>query len=133
MPAERSQLYYTCVFLQVSFQAVQNSVGQGSREDNTPCWLDAEMLKMLLRELKRCRESASPFADVHTALNTATYHCGLLMAQCPGALDQQLCLYHLEAITLPLREAVTRLSGHSLTASQQGVPAGQRLRNWLRR
>ncbi|WP_110650336.1 hypothetical protein [Salinicola peritrichatus] len=132
MTSERSQLYYTCVFLHVSFQAVQNSIPTVSPTATSPCWLDARMLKMLLRELKRCRQVASPFADVHAALDTATYHCGLLMAQCPGALDCQLCHYHLEAIILPLREAVARLSGHE-PATAPPSSAGRRLRNWFRR
>lgn len=129
MNAERSQLYYTCVFLHVSFQAVQGSISPTT--SSTPCWLDAQMLKMLLRELKRCRQEAAPFEDVYTSLDTATYHCGLLMAQCPGALDRQLCRYHLEAIILPLREAVSRLAGSH--ESSPTVSRGQRIRNWLKR
>ncbi|GHB27278.1 hypothetical protein [Salinicola rhizosphaerae] len=129
MPTERSQLYYTCVFLHVSFQAVQASIAPSTL--TTPCWLDSQMLKMLLRELKRSREASAPFADVHASLDTATYHCGLLMAQCPAALDRQLCRYHLEAIIVPLRQAVTRLSGNDVAS--HGTGKGRRIRDWLKR
>ncbi|MGR4068815.1 hypothetical protein OCT51_08430 [Halomonas sp. LR3S48] len=132
MNAERSQLYYTCIFLHVSFQAIQNSVATSPKRDDTPCWLDAQMLRMLLNELQRCRWEAAPFKEVYQPLDTAIYHCGLLMAQCPAALDRQLCQHHLEAITAPLREATLQLSGSASRASanREASPT-QRLRNWL--
>ncbi|WP_110668459.1 hypothetical protein [Salinicola halophilus] len=129
MTAERAQLHYTCVFLQVSFQAVKKSLPEGDAKNATPCWLDAEMLKMLLRELKHSREAAAPFPDVRTALDRATYHCGLLMAQCPGALDQALCRHHLDAIIAPLHQSVSWLCGND--AQIHSTPR-RRLRDWLR-
>lgn len=106
---ERSQLYYTCVFLHVSFQAIRHSVEDTSRSDDTPCWLDAQLLKMLLGELQRCRQNATPFREVCQALDTSIYHCGLLMAQCPAAVNRRLCRHHLDAIMAPLKEATASL------------------------
>jgi len=37
-------------FLHVSFQAIQNSVATSPRREDTPCWLDAQTLCMLLGE-----------------------------------------------------------------------------------
>ncbi|NIC06721.1 hypothetical protein HBJ55_14930 [Halomonas sp. DX6] len=132
MAAERSQLYYTCVFLHVSFQAIQNTVATSAKLDETPCWLDAQMLRMLLSELQRCRWEAAPFKEACQLLDTATYHCGLLMAQCPAALDRQLCQHHLEAIMAPLKQATVQLSGSAkrTSASHSASPA-RRLRSWL--
>lgn len=132
MTTERSQLYYTCIFLHVSFQAVHNAVASKPKGDDTPCWLDAQMLRMLYDELQRCRWEASPFKDVRESLDSAIYHCGLLMAQCPAALNRQLCQHHLEAIMAPLQEASLLLSGdiRRMTATQPASP-GQRLRHWL--
>lgn len=127
MTAERSQLYYTCVFLHVSFQAIQSKVTNSAQKDDTPCWLDAQLLRMLSGELHRCRQEAAPFPEVCQALDTAIYHCGLLMAQCPAAVNQRLCQHHLEAIMSPLRLASEWLSGK---ASRPASP-GQRLRSWL--
>ncbi|WIX34287.1 hypothetical protein QO259_06415 [Salinicola sp. JS01] len=131
MHSERSRLHYTCVFLLVSFQAVRQSL-PAATSSATPCWLDAEMLKMLLRELKRCREEASPFPPVHASLDVATYHCGLLMAQCPAALDPSLCSYHLDAITQPLKQAIAELSGHH-AATAGTTQSGRGWRGWLKR
>ncbi|MGM0703977.1 MAG: hypothetical protein ACQEUG_16470 [Pseudomonadota bacterium] len=132
MNAERSQLYYNCVFLHVSFQAIQHSMA-GKKNDSLPCWLDTNLIAMLSRELQNCREQAAPFADTRNALDTAIYHCGLLLAQCPGALNSQLCHHHLDAIMAPLKEAMTQLSGNvnRVSASPASSP-GQRLRSWLR-
>lgn len=70
--------------------------------------------------------------DVSPCLDTAVYHCGLLMAQCPGALNRPLCQHHLEAIITPLQEAVAHLSGKVNQASgSQVLSPGQRLRHWL--
>lgn len=132
MNAERSQLYYSCVFLHVSFQAIQSSLATSPKGGDTPCWLDATMLSMLLSELQRCRQAAAPFKEVSQPLDTAIYHCGLLMAQCPAALDRQLCQHHLEAITAPLKEATAQLSGNAnRTSVTRASSPGQRLRNWL--
>lgn len=131
MTAERSQLYYTCVFLHVSFQAIQRSVTNSDKKDDTPCWLDATLLRMLSGELQRCRQEAAPFPEVRQALDTAIYHCGLLMAQCPAAVNRRLCQHHLEAIMSPLRLASDRLSGKADRASASPSTAGQWLRSWL--
>ena len=131
MNAERSQLYYTCVFLHVSFQAIQNSVATSPRGDDTPCWLDAQTLRMLLGELQRCRQEAAPFKEVNQPLDTAIYHCGLLMAQCPAALNQQLCQHHLSAIMAPLKEATAQLSSSTQRTSAASSSPRQRLRGWL--
>ena len=132
MNAERSRLYYTCVFLHVSFQAIQRAVETSPQGDDAPCWLDAQLLKMLSGELRRCRQDAAPFKKVGQALDAAIYHCGLLRAQCPAALNRRLCQHHLEAIMTPLKEAAARLSGpaNQATASRPSS-ASQRLRGWL--
>ncbi|KAA0020916.1 hypothetical protein F0A16_03835 [Salinicola corii] len=127
MTSERSQLYYTCVFLQVSFQAIESSVMARS-DERSRCWLDAQTLQMLLGELQRCRRSASPFKPVHAPLEEAIYHCGLLMAQCPGALDQRLCRHHLQAIGAPLGQAARHLS-----VTHQTPPSSPRFRTWFGR
>ncbi|WP_240936138.1 hypothetical protein [Billgrantia bachuensis] len=90
------------------------------------------MLRMLLSELQRCRWEAAPFKEACQLLDTATYHCGLLMAQCPAALDRQLCQHHLEAIMAPLKQATVQLSGSAkrTSASHSASPA-RRLRSWL--
>ncbi|MDX5378303.1 MAG: hypothetical protein LPK08_12425 [Halomonas sp.] len=132
MNAERSQLYYTCVFLHVSFQAIQHSVAISPSDDETPCWLDSQMLRMLLSELQRCRREAATYKDIQPSLEAATYHCGLLMAQCPAAVNRKLCLHHLEAIVAPLKEATAQLSGKtSRVARSRASSPGQRLLSWL--
>ncbi|MCC5882947.1 MAG: hypothetical protein JJU25_09975 [Halomonas sp.] len=132
MNAERSQLYYTGVFLHVSFQAIQNAVAASANGDDTPCWLDAQMLSMMYGELQRCRCEAAPFREVSQHLDTAVYHCGLLMAQCPGALNRRLCLHHLAAIITPLKEATSQLASPAGRIAADGSSTvGQRLRYWL--
>lgn len=132
MNAERSQLYYTCVFLHVSFQAIQHSVATSPSDVETPCWLDSQMLRMLLSELQRCRREAAPYKDVQPSLETATYHCGLLLAQCPAAVNRRLCLHHLDAIAAPLKEATAQLSGKaSRAAGSRASSPGQWLLSWL--
>ncbi|WP_111412360.1 hypothetical protein [Billgrantia lactosivorans] len=132
MAAERSQLYYTCVFLHVSFQAIQNSMAASRGRDETPCWLDAQMLSLLFGELKRCRREAAPFREACPPLDVAIYHCGLLMAQCPAALDRRLCQHHLEAIMAPLKQATAQLSGSAgRTSACDDSSPRQRLRSWL--
>ncbi|MDT8877862.1 hypothetical protein RSO68_00070 [Halomonas saccharevitans] len=132
MNAERSQLYYACVFLHVSFQAIQHSVACSSSRDDTPCWLDAQTMSLLLRELQLCRRQAGPLKEVYPALDTAFYHCGLLMAQCPAAINRPLCQHHLEAIIAPLKEATAQLSGKVNQASESSdLSPGKRFRRWL--
>lgn len=110
MKAERSRLYYTCTFLHVSFQAIRGTLENGRQDDTAPCWLDARLIEMLSGELKRCRREAAPFEEVAQALDSAIYHCGLLLAQCPAALNRRLCEHHLEAIQAPLKETIARLA-----------------------
>lgn len=109
MYAERSQLHYSCIFLHVSFQAIKHSMA-GKATDSMPCWLDSKLIMMLSRELRGCRAQAAPYPDIAQALDTAIYHCGLLLAQCPGALNSKLCHYHLDAIMLPLKESISFLA-----------------------
>ncbi|QEA39137.1 hypothetical protein FGL86_08655 [Pistricoccus aurantiacus] len=130
MTSEHSRLYYSCIFLHVSFQAVLGTVENSSKSEDTPCWLDAQLLGMLSDELQRCRSDAAPLPEVCQALDTAIYHCSLLMAQCPAAVNRQLCRHHLEAIMMPLKEASSRLSNKAGPAASQRS-AGQRLRGWL--
>lgn len=130
MTSEQSRLYYSCIFLHVSFQALQGTVENSSESDDTPCWLDARLLGMLSGELQRCRGDAAPWPEVCQALDTATYHCGLLIAQCPAAVNRQLCRHHLQAIMAPLKEASARLSAKAGAVTPQRS-AGQRLRGWL--
>ncbi|HSH49057.1 MAG TPA: hypothetical protein VK991_10775 [Halomonas sp.] len=125
MTTERyQQLHYTCIFLQVSFQAVLRSV-ETSRlgkacTDDTPCWLDAKLIAMLMRELRRVRAEAANLEAPSQALDSAIYHTGLLLAQCPGALNRRLCRHHLEAIIAPLRGAARELAE---PAAAPGWPA----------
>ncbi|TFH86181.1 hypothetical protein EQG41_13895 [Billgrantia azerbaijanica] len=133
MNAERSQLFYTCTFLYVSFQAIQHSMA-GKASDSLPCWLDTGLITMLSRELRSAREQASPFPEVSEALDVAIYHCGLLLAQCPGALNSQLCHHHLDAIMVPLKEATARLSAAPATAGSHSWQhtARRLLKKWRR-
>ncbi|MGO2132851.1 MAG: hypothetical protein ACTH3D_08120 [Halomonas sp.] len=122
------QLQYTCTFLQVSFQAVKRSLGtpksgahtQATAQTNAPCWLDAQLITMLLREMRRARADASGHEPTCQALDSAIYHSGLLLVQCPGSLSRQLCEHHLEAIIVPLQQAAQRLA---LANRSQGSPA----------
>lgn len=109
MYTARSQLHYSCIFLHVSFQAIKHSMA-GKTTDSMPCWLDSKLIMMLSRELQGCRAQAAPHDDVEQALDTAIYHCGLLLAQCPGALNSQLCHHHLDAIMAPLKDAIALLA-----------------------
>jgi hypothetical protein len=121
MNAERyQQLHYTCIFLQVSFQAIQRSLdesllgkGDGKKDkDDTPCWLDARLIAMLMREMRRVRTDATGtgLEATRQALDSAIYHTGLLLAQCPGALNRRLCQHHLQAIISSLRSAAQQLA-----------------------
>lgn len=138
MNAERyHQLHYTCIFLQVSFQAIQRSLegppsGKNGGEDSlddTPCWLDAQLIAMLMREMRRVRTDAAGLEAPSQALDSAIYHTGLLLAQCPGALNRRLCQYHLQAIISPLRSAAQQLAS---PAASPGWPAAARrlLKRW---
>lgn len=133
MDADRSRLYYTTVFLHVSFQAIKHSLA-GKESDALPCWLDSRMLMMLSTELRSCRDQAIPFREAQVALGTACHHCELLLAQCPGALTSSLCHRHLNAILAPLHEA-TEMLAKPTASSPVGVwqTATRRLRQrWSR-
>ncbi|MBB3140032.1 hypothetical protein [Halomonas organivorans] len=131
MTAGRARLYYTCTFLCVSFRALRESVDGHARRPGLPCWLDTRTVEMLSAELRRCREEAVPFAELHRPLDHALYHCGLLMAQCPGALDHRRCRQHLGAIIAPLEDTTTLLAS---PPRREGpwLAAARRLGGWLR-
>lgn len=134
MNAERSRLYYTTVFLHVSFQAIKHSLA-GKESDALPCWLDSKMLMMLSAELQGCRDQAIGFREARVAFETAFHHCELLLVQCPGALTSTICHRHLNAILAPLHEAMEMLVAPA-SASPDGVwqTATRRLRQrWARR
>lgn len=115
MNAERSRLYYTTVFLHVSFQAIKHSLA-GKESDALPCWLDSKMLMMLSAELHGCRDQAIGLREVRVALDAACHHCELLLAQCPGALNSTICHRHLNAIMAPLHEAMAMLAAPSVSS-----------------
>lgn len=133
MNAERyQQLHYTCIFLQVSFQAIQRSLdesllSQGDSKqdkDDTPCWLDARLIAMLMREMRRVHDDATGLEATCQALDSAIYHTGLLLAQCPGALNRRLCQHHLQAIISPLQRAAQQLAAPvSTPARSTGWPS----------
>ena len=122
------QLRYHCIFLEVSFRELLERVTAQTQGENTPCWLDARTLALLTSELERCRREAQRMPGVAEGLGTAVYHAGLLMAQCPGALGKHLCRHHLQAILVPLQDAIIRLEGRQTPPSQG--PA-RRVRRWL--
>lgn len=109
MNAERSRLYYTTVFLHVSFQAVKHSLA-GKESDALPCWLDTGMLMMLFTELQGCRDRATTCSDAGRSLASACHHCERLLAQCPGALTSTVCHRHLNAILAPLHDVMGMLA-----------------------
>lgn len=133
MNAERSRLYYTTVFLHVSFQAIKHSLA-GKESDALPCWLDTRMLMMLSAELQGCRDRATAFGDVRRPLDTACRHCERLLAQCPGALTSTVCHHHLNAILTPLHDAMDMLAAPApLTPTGIWQTATRRLRQrWAR-
>ncbi|QJQ94808.1 MULTISPECIES: hypothetical protein [Halomonadaceae] len=113
--SERSRVYYTTIFLHISFQAIKRSLA-GKKNDTQPCWLDSTLLLMLSRELESCRMAVGPSGELRQALDNAYYHCGLLLAQCPGALTSKLCHHHLDAILAPLQQASAMLSSTPSTS-----------------
>ncbi|MCH4565400.1 hypothetical protein MKP05_20075 [Halomonas sp. EGI 63088] len=133
MNAERSKVYYTAVFLHVSFQAIKRSMA-GRESDSLPCWLDTNLLMMLSRELRACRDQGGYLGDARQALDAAYYHCGLLLAQCPGGLNSKLCHQHLDAILLPLQQAIEVLAAPCAISSTGFWQAtARRLRRGWRR
>ncbi|SFU94913.1 hypothetical protein [Halomonas korlensis] len=133
MNAERSRLYYTTVFLHVSFQAIKHSLA-GKESDALPCWLDTRMLMMLSAELKGCRDRAIALGEVRRPLDAACDHCEILLAQCPGALTSTICHRHLNAILAPLHDVMDILSAPTpLSPTSVWQAATRRLRQrWER-
>lgn len=134
MNAERPKVYYTAVFLHVSFQAIKHSMAGGGKRDSLPCWLDTGLLMMLSRELRDCRDLAGSSDNIRQALDAACYQCGLLLAQCPGALNSTLCHQHLDAILQPLQQAIEMLAAPPGTspASFWQATARRLRRGWRR-
>ncbi|MBB3189322.1 hypothetical protein [Halomonas cerina] len=108
MSTPRPQMYYTAVFLRVSFQAIQRSMA-GKASDGLPCWLDSQLLLMLSRELDECRDRVASRPEVHQALEDASGECTMLLSHCPGGLDSTLCHRHLDAILVALQQAIAAL------------------------
>jgi len=109
MPAERSRIYPTVVFLQVSFQAIKHSMA-GKASDELPCWLDGKMLTMLCRDLKACRDQTGTNEAARQGLDAACAACETLLAECPGGLDSRLCHHHLDIILAGLQGALSVLA-----------------------
>ncbi|NYS61634.1 hypothetical protein [Vreelandella salicampi] len=110
MTAEQRQLRQTLIFLRTSFEAVQHSIA-GRLDDPLPCWLDASLLAMLSRELKRCyQEAALVNPPVAKQLLVASQNSDLLLKQCPGVLSSAVCYRQLEAVLIPLHSAISLLT-----------------------
>lgn len=133
MTAERSQLYYTCTFLQVSFQALQASLEESARDPAAPCWLDTRLIEMLSGEVRRCRREAAHCAPLHQPLDAALYHCGLLLTPCPGDLDRPHCHHHLDAIVALLKDSSALLALPCARATGPWQAAARHLRGWWHR
>lgn len=108
MSSPRPKAYYTTVFLQVSFQAIKNSLA-GKASDSIPCWLDSKMLMMLSRELKECQERTEVDDTARRALAQASEECDQLLRLCPGGLDTTRCHRQLDAIIDALQRASSTL------------------------
>ncbi|MDR5899916.1 hypothetical protein QC823_13050 [Halomonas vilamensis] len=110
MAAEHRQLRQTLIFLRTSFEAVQHSIA-GRLDDPLPCWLDASLLAMLSRELKRCyQEAALVTPSVAKQVLMASQNSDLLLKQCPGVLSSAVCHRQLDAVLLPLEAAISLLT-----------------------
>jgi len=109
MTPQRPRMYYTAVFLHVSFKAIKHSMA-GKASDGLPCWLDSKMLMMLCGDLKACRDQAATRDGVHQSLEVACIECDALLARCPGGLDSTLCHCHLDAILEALQDAIDALT-----------------------
>ncbi|MDY7116835.1 hypothetical protein RAN53_10785 [Halomonas sp. SSL-5] len=135
MSPQRPKAYYTAVFLQVSFQAIKNSMA-GKASDTMPCWLDSKMLMMLSRELKECQAQAEDNDAARNALSQASDECDALLKRCPGGLDAPLCHRHLDAILGALKRAGAALpQTPAAPPSTRWEQARQRFREgvrWLR-
>ena len=104
------QLRQTLIFLSTSFEAVQHSIA-GRLDDPLPCWLDASLLAMLSRELKRCYQEAALLNPlVAKQLLIASQNSDLLLKQCPGVLSSAVCHRQLDAILMPLNSAIAHLA-----------------------
>lgn len=135
MPAEHSQLHYTCIFLSVSFRALIDGLDTPARADASPCWLDARLIEMLTGELRRCRDSAARHPAAWQSLDGALARASLLLAQCPGGMDRERCIRELEGIVSSLQDATAWLSGRYPSRAQEShwQAATRRLGGWLRR
>ncbi|MDN3525874.1 hypothetical protein QWY79_11430 [Halomonas sabkhae] len=119
MKAERSQLFYQCTFLYVSFQAIHQSIA-GKHDDTQPCWMDTSLLDMLSGELHHARRHAAHVPTTTQPLDIAIYHCNMLLANCPGAMNSQFCRDHLDAIMQALKATTEALSAPAAMASPSG-------------
>ena len=110
MNPETRQLRQTLVFIRTSFEAIQHSMA-GRLEDPLPCWLDASLLALLSRELKRCYQQAA-LSDPLLAQQLLIAYQGsdLLLKQCPGVLSSAVCYRQLSAVLEPLNTAILQLS-----------------------
>ncbi|MYL23393.1 hypothetical protein [Vreelandella massiliensis] len=110
MATELRQLRQTLIFLRTSFEAVQHSIA-GRLDDPLPCWLDASLLAMLSRELKRCyHEAALVNPPLAKQVLIASQHSDLLLRQCPGVMSSAVCFRQLEGVLKPLNAAISLLS-----------------------
>ncbi|WP_282038328.1 hypothetical protein [Halomonas alimentaria] len=133
MSPQRPKAYYTAVFLQVSFQAIKNSMA-GKASDTMPCWLDSKMLMMLSRELKECQAQAEDNDAARRALAQASDECDALLKRCPGGLDAPLCHRHLDAILDALQRASAALPQAPATPpASRWEHARQRFREGFKR
>ncbi|TVM05757.1 MAG: hypothetical protein FMJ08_08225 [Halomonas sp.] len=109
MNSETRQLRQTLIFIRTSFEAIQGSMA-GRLDDPLPCWLDASLLALLSRELKRCYQQAT-FNDLLLAkqLLVASQGSDLLLKQCPGVLSSAVCYRQLSAILEPLDAAILHI------------------------
>ncbi|MCK2182687.1 hypothetical protein [Halomonas getboli] len=135
MSAEHSRLSHTCIFLAVSFQALQDNLDKPGQAAGSRCWLDARLAEMLTRELRRCRDDAAFHPAAWQSLDIALTHAALLLAQCPGGLDRERCRRQLETIVSPLRDAGAWLAGECPAGTRESrwQAATRRLGRWLRR
>ncbi|WP_051530248.1 hypothetical protein [Halomonas halodenitrificans] len=134
MSSHRPKAYYTTVFLQVSFQAIKNSLA-GKASDSIPCWLDSKMLMMLLRELKECQALPEVNDTARRALGQASEECEQLLGLCPGGLDTTRCHRQLDAIIDALQRAGSALpqAPSAPTAPSRWQAAKQQIRDGLKR
>ncbi len=109
MNSESRQLRQTLIFIRTSFEAIQGSMA-GRLDDPLPCWLDASLLALLSRELKRCyHQAACNDPLLARQLHVALQGSDLLLKQCPGVISSAVCYRQLSAILEPLDAAILHL------------------------